>query len=71
MIPRQGEAMERIAILHEQAAVLRALASSFDAGSIRDQLLDLAVRCDDMVKSVEENPQAAGLTLAGFRRTPL
>jgi len=54
--------MERITVLREQASVLRALAGSFDVKEIRDQLLDLAARCEEMVKSLEENPQAAGLT---------
>ena len=58
---QNGQAMERIAILREQAAVLRKLASSFDVQSIRDQLLDIAARWDEMVRWLEENPQAAGL----------
>lgn len=58
--------MERIAILHEQAAVLRALAGSFEVETMRDQLLDLAARCDDMAKALEENAGAAGMIPAGF-----
>jgi hypothetical protein len=53
--------MERVAVLREQAAILRALARSFDVQTIRDQLLNIAALCDDMAKSWEENPRAAGL----------
>ncbi len=52
--------MTRIAVLREQVAVLRALADSFNAADIRDQLLDLAMRCDDMAKALAANPPAAG-----------
>jgi hypothetical protein len=48
--------MERIARLREQATILRALAGTFDTPTIRDQLLDLAVRCDELAKAAEENP---------------
>ena len=58
--------MERIAILHEQAAVLRALASSFEVETMRDQLLDLAARCEEMAKSLEENRRTAGLKSSDF-----
>ncbi len=54
--------MERIVVLREQAAVLRALAGSFDIDSIRRQLLDLASQVDELAKSMEENPKAAGLS---------
>lgn len=54
--------MERIVVLREQAAVLRALAGSFDIDSIRRQLLDLASRVDELAKSMEQNPKAAGLS---------
>lgn len=53
--------MERITILREQASVLRALAASFDIPTMRDRLLELAARCDALARSLEENPQAAGL----------
>jgi hypothetical protein len=49
--------MERVTTLREQASVLRTLASSFDIQTIRDQLLDLATRCDMLAKSLEENPE--------------
>jgi len=55
-------AMERIARLHEQASVLQMLAGSFDIQTIRDQLLELAARCDQLADSMEQNPQSAGLT---------
>ena len=53
--------MERAAILREQASILRALAESFDIQPIRDQLLGLAARCEELAKSMEENPQSADL----------
>ena len=48
--------MTRIAELRAQASVLRALSAGFDVPSIRDQLLDLATRCDELAKSLEANP---------------
>jgi len=48
--------MERIATLREQASTLRLLAASFDIRSIKDQLLDLAGRCEELAKSMEGNP---------------
>jgi len=53
--------MERIAMLREQASILRALAGSFDIPLIRDRLLELAERCDELASSIAENPQAAGI----------
>ena len=53
--------MERIAILREQALVLRTLARSFDIPAIRDRLLELADRCDELARSLEETPRAAGI----------
>jgi len=53
--------MERIERLREQASILRALAGSFDIEDIRDQLLDIAKRCDDLAKSMAADPEAAGL----------
>ena len=58
--------MTQIAVLHEQAAVLRALADSFSAADIRGAHLDIAERCESMAKAMEENPQGAGLKPAGF-----
>ena len=52
-------AVERVATLREQASVLRTLAGSFDIKTIRDQLLELAARCDGLAKSMKENPEAA------------
>jgi len=52
--------MERIASLREQESVLRTLAGSFDIQTIRDQLVDLASRCDMLAKSLEENPETVG-----------
>ena len=53
--------MERIAILREQALVLRTLAGSFDIPAIRDRLLELADRCDELARSLEESRRAAGI----------
>jgi hypothetical protein len=38
-------------MLREQAAVLRALARSFDIQTIRDQLLDIAALCEEIADS--------------------
>ena len=51
--------MERIATLREQASVLRALARSFDIPAMRDQLLDIAARCEALARSIEENLPSA------------
>jgi len=48
-------------MLHEQASILRALAESFDIQPIRDQLLGLAARCEELARSMEEDPQSADL----------
>ncbi len=53
--------MERVATLHEQASVLRALARSFDIAPIRNQLLDLAERCEALAHSLEADPDQAGI----------
>jgi len=56
--------MDRIATLREQASVLRALAGSFDIHTIRDQLIELAARCDDLANSIERDLQLGGLSPA-------
>jgi len=53
--------MERVATLREQASILRALAGSFDIAPIRNQLLDLAARCNELAQSIESNPENAGI----------
>jgi len=53
--------MERVSTLREQSSVLRTLASTFDIQTIRDQLLDLATRCDMLAKSLEENPEIVSI----------
>jgi hypothetical protein len=62
--------MERIATLREQASVLRTLASSFDIQSIRDQLLDLAVRCEQLAESLEYDMQAPPSTGSVLTHVP-
>ncbi len=54
--------MERVATLREQASVLRALARSFDIATIRNQLLDLASRCDALANSLEADPETLAIT---------
>jgi hypothetical protein len=56
--------MERVAMLHEQASMLRTVAGTFDVQPIRDQLLDIAARCEELAKSNEQKPQAADLRQA-------
>ncbi len=53
--------MERAITLREQASVLRTLARSFDIQTIRDQLLDLATRCDMLAQSQEANPEIVSI----------
>ena len=40
---------------------MRALGASFDIPAMRDRLLELAARCDTLARSLEQDPQAAGL----------
>jgi hypothetical protein len=47
--------MERITILREQASVLRLLAGSFDVPAMRDQLLDIAARCEALARTIEQS----------------
>ncbi len=54
--------MERIVTLREHASVLRALPRSFDIATIRNQLLDLASRCDALANSLASNPETLGIT---------
>ena len=61
-------AMERAATLREQSSVLRTLARSFDIKTIRDQLLDLATRCDLLANSLEENPEIVGIQPSSLTR---
>jgi hypothetical protein len=51
--------MERIAILREQASVLRLLAGSFDIPAMRDQLLDIAARCEALARTIEQSLRQA------------
>jgi hypothetical protein len=61
VIVRQGKAMERITMLHQEAWALRGLARHSDMLPIRDQLLDLAARCENLAKWMQENPWEADL----------
>ncbi len=47
--------MGRIITLRKEASALRALALRIDMQPLRDQLLDLASRCEELAKSMEEN----------------
>jgi hypothetical protein len=51
--------MERITILREQASVLRLLAGSFDIPAMRDQLLDIAARCEALARTIEQSLRQA------------
>ena len=44
-------------MLREQAAVLRALARSFDIQTIRDELLDIAAFCEEIAKLADSPVQ--------------
>jgi hypothetical protein len=46
--------MTRVGQLREQARILRTLAGSFDIPSIKEQLLALAARCEDLAASIEK-----------------
>jgi hypothetical protein len=50
--------MTRLDMLREQAAILRSLAATVDIPKIRHELLNLAARCDDLAKELEDNPPA-------------
>ena len=45
--------MDRMTQLREQTTLLRTLAASFDIPNIRDQLLDLATRCEALAAEIE------------------
>lgn len=47
--------MTRVETLREQAAVLRALARSFNEGTIRGDLLGLADQCEELGRVIEQN----------------
>jgi hypothetical protein len=49
--------MERVTSLYQEASALRVLAGRSDMQPIRDQLLGLAARCEQMAKSIAENPE--------------
>ena len=45
--------MDRMTQIREQIRLLRTLAASFDIPNIRDQLLDIATRCEAVAASIE------------------
>ena len=51
--------MDRMTQLREQIMLLRTLAASFDVRSIRDQLLDIAARCEALAASIEADHRDA------------
>ena len=51
--------MERVTALYSEASALRVLADRVDMLPIRDQLLDLAARCEQLAKSMEADLQDA------------
>jgi hypothetical protein len=53
--------MERVTSLYQEASALRVLAERIDMLPIRDQLLDLAARFEQMAKSMEKHPEDADL----------
>jgi hypothetical protein len=57
----QGQAMERITKLYQEAWALRVLARRSDMQPLRDELLALAARCERLAKWMEENPWEADL----------
>jgi hypothetical protein len=44
--------MKRVEVLREQAGVLRTLAASFDMPQIKQDLLNLAERCEHMAEQI-------------------
>ena len=62
--------MERVNLLREQVAILRALANSFDDQFIRKQLLAIAAQCDEFAKSIEEKPRGAPVRRKGLPPDP-
>ena len=63
---RGKQVMERIELLREQAAILRSLAHSFDVQTIREQLLDVAGHCEELAKSVAQNPRGVDVSAPDF-----
>lgn len=49
--------MARLDMLREQAAILRSLAATVDIPKVRQELLNLAARCADLARELEDNPQ--------------
>jgi hypothetical protein len=49
----------RVETLREQVRILRSLAASFDDKGIRDSLLGLAVRCEELAAQAEASIRAA------------
>jgi hypothetical protein len=53
--------MERLTKLYNEAWALRALARRSEMLPIREQLLALAARCENLAKWMQENPWEANL----------
>jgi hypothetical protein len=51
--------MGRIALFREQASLLRAIAGTFDARTVRAELLELAARCDELAADIEKDEPIA------------
>ena len=47
--------MTRVKTLREQARVLRSLANSFDDDAIRQNLIKLAERCEELAAGIEQS----------------
>jgi hypothetical protein len=45
--------MDRVEALREQAGILRSLATSFEAHALRDALLGIAKRCEELANEAE------------------
>jgi hypothetical protein len=55
--------MDRVETLKEQAAILRRLAESFDVPALKNDLLKLAQRCEEMAAEVATQLSGPGRPL--------
>jgi hypothetical protein len=49
--------MDRIEILREQASIIRSLARSFDSPALRENLLHVAKRCEQLAAANREEAE--------------